>query len=96
MQPNEAKQKDYHFEVWLSINGKATYSRKYPPLSIGSQVRTYVKPTIMKKQHVSVWSKEVFIITFIKHNQYLINDFRHRVWNRHELLKVDVAEGKDD
>ena len=50
----------------------------------------------MKKQHVSVWSKEVFKITFIKDNQYLINDFRRRVWNRWESLKVDAAEGKDD
>ena len=49
----------------------------------------------MKKGNVSVWSKEVFKITFIKDNQYLINDHRSRVWNRHELLKVDAAEGKD-
>ena len=58
-------------------------------------MRTYVKPKNMKKGNVSVWSKEVFKITFIKDNQYLINDHRSRVWNRHELLKVDAAEGKD-
>ena len=33
---------------------------------------------------------------FNKDEQYLINGFRRRVWNRHELLKVDAAEGKDD
>ena len=65
-------------------------------MKIGSQVRTYVKPNSMKKQHVSVWSKDVFEITFIKDSHYLINDFRRRVWNRHGLLRVDVAEGKDD
>ena len=64
-------------------------------MKIGSQVGTYVKPKSMKKQNGSVWSKEVFKITFIKDNQYLINDFRHRVWNRHELLRVDGVEGKD-
>ena len=30
MKPNEAKKKDNHFEVWLNINSKATYNRKYP------------------------------------------------------------------
>ena len=50
----------------------------------------------MKKHNVSVWSKDVFKTTFTKYNQYLINDFRRRVWNRHELLTVDAAEGKDD
>ena len=94
MKPNEANNKYNHFEIWLNMISKASYNRKYPPLKIGSQVRTYVKPTSMKKQHVSVWSNEVFKFTFIKDNQYLINDFRHRVWNRHELLRVDGVEGK--
>ena len=49
----------------------------------------------MKKGHASVWSKDVFEITFTKDNQYLINDFRRRVWNRWELLKIEGAEGKD-
>ena len=50
MEPNEAKKKDNHFEVWLNINSKATYNRKYPPLKIGSQVRTYVKPKSMNQK----------------------------------------------
>ena len=29
--PNEAKQKDKHFEVWLNMNIKATYSRNVSP-----------------------------------------------------------------
>ena len=96
MTPVEAKQTNNHVEVWLYINSKATYDRKFPPLSIGSQVRTYVKPTSMKKGNVSVWSKYIFNITFIKDNEYRINDHRRGVWNRWELLKIDGAEGKDD
>ena len=61
MKPNEAKKKDNHFEGWSNINSKATYSRKYPPLKVGEQVRTYVKPKSMKKGTDSVWSKEVHI-----------------------------------
>ena len=76
------------------MNSKATYKGK-KTLIIGDQVRTYVKPKNMKKQNVSVWSKDVLKIMFIKDNQYQIMDVRRRVWNRHELLKVDAAEGKD-
>ena len=49
----------------------------------------------MKKGTDSVWSKEVFEITFVKDKQYLINGHRQHVWNRHELLKIESAEGKD-
>ena len=49
----------------------------------------------MKKGTDSVWSKEVFEITFITYKQYIINDHRQRVWNRHKLLKIESAEGKD-
>ena len=95
MKPNEANKKDNHFDVWLNINSKATYNRKYNPIQVGDKVRTYVKPTSMKKGHVSVWSKDVYTITFIKYKQYIINDHRQRVWNRLELLKIESAEGKD-
>ena len=94
MQPNEAKKKDNHFEVRLNISSKATYSRRDPPLRIGDKVRTCVKPKSMKKGTDSVWSKEVYTITFIKDKQYVINDHRRRVWNRFELLKIESAEGK--
>ena len=93
--PNEAVKPSNHFDVWLNISSEATYNRKYPPLEIGDKVRTYVKPKSMKKGTDSVWSKEVFEITLIKDKQYFINDFRRRVWNRHELLKVTASEGKD-
>ena len=44
MQPNEAKKKDNNFEVCLNISSKATYSRRYPPLKVGSQVTVYQNP----------------------------------------------------
>ena len=77
--------------MWLNINSKASYNRKYKPKKVGDKVRTYVKPNSMKKGRVSVWSKEVFEITVITYKQYLINDHRQRVWNRHELLKIESA-----
>ena len=48
----------------------------------------------MKKVYDSSWSKDVYTITFIKDNQYSINDHRRRVWNRWEFLKINASEGK--
>ena len=94
--PNDAKRKDNHIGVWLNIQNKAKFARKYPPLSIGDSVRTYIKPHTFKKGYQPSWSKDVYRITFIRNNQYLINDAnRKRLWNRHELLKIEGAEGKD-
>ena len=67
MKPNDAKRKDNDFVVWLNVNSKAMYNRKYKPIKVGDQVRTYVKPKSMKKGSVSVWSKDVYTITFIKY-----------------------------
>ena len=95
MKPNEANKKGNHFDVWLTIHSKATYNRKYKQIKDGDNVITYVKPIIMKKGKVSVWSKDVYTITFISYKRYSINDHRQRVWNRWELLKIERAEGKD-
>ena len=96
MTPHDAKKKDNHIEVWLNTRNKATFARTYPPLKVGDTVRTYIKPHTFKKGYQPSWSKEVYKITFIKDHQYLIDDgVRRRVWNRHELLKVDGVEGKD-
>ena len=93
--PNEAVKPSNHMMVWLYISKRATYNRKYEPIKVGDEVRTYVKPKSMKKGYDSSWSKDVYTITFIKDNQYLINDHRRRVWNRWELLKIEAAEDKD-
>ena len=80
--PSETKHNDNHFDVWLNVHSKATYKRKYQPTKVCDQVRTYVKPTSMKKGTVSVWSKYVYIITPTRDKQYIINDHRQRVWDR--------------
>ena len=95
MKPDDAVKSSNHFDVWLNIHSEATYNSKYMPIKVGDEVRTYVKPKSMKKGTDSVWSKEVFEITFVKDKQYLINGHRQHVWNRHELLKIESAEGKD-
>ena len=97
MSPNDAKKNDNHIQVWLNIKNKAIFSRKYPPLKVGDNVRTYIKPHTFKKGYNPSWSKDIYTITYInKDNQYLVNDkVRKRVWSRHELLLVRGTEGKE-
>ena len=92
---HEAEKNDNHDEVWLNIRSKANFNRKYPPLKVGDFVRTYIKPHSFKKGYTSSWSKEVYQITYIKDNQYLVTDQKRKVYNRRELLKIEGVEGKD-
>ena len=94
LSPNDARDDKNNIEVYLNIRQKANFHRKYPTLRVGDSVRTYVKPQTFKKGYHSAWSKDVYKITFIKDNQYLINDHKRRVYNRFELLKIEGAEGK--
>ena len=94
LSPNDARDDKNNIEVYLNIRQKAQYKRNYPTLRVGDSVRTYVKPQTFKKGYHSAWSKDVYKITFIKDNQYLINDHKRRVYNRFELLKIEGAQGK--
>jgi len=93
MSPNDARKDENNIQVYLNIKQKAQYKRKYPKLSVQDSVRVYQKPTTFKKGYHSAWSKEVYNITFIKDNQYLVNDNKRKVYNRWELLKIEGAEG---
>ena len=95
MSPNDARKDENSIEVYLNIKQKAQYKRKYPKLSIGDSVRTTIKQHTFKKGYTSSWSKEVYQITYIRDNQYLVNDQKRKVYNRWELLKIEGAEGKD-
>ena len=95
MSPNDARKDENSIQVYLNIRQHAQYKRKYPKLSVGDSVRTYIKPHTFKKGYHSSWSKEVYRVTFIKDNQYLVNDNKRKVYNRWELLKIEGSEGKD-
>ena len=88
--PNEARKDENRIRVWLHIWKRARFRRKYPPLHVGDEVRTLLKPHTFKKGYQPSWSKDTYKITYVSGNQFLINDSdRRRVWNRHELLKVE-------
>ena len=97
MTPNEAKDKKNHFEVWLNIYNNSNFARKYPPLKVGDNVRTYIKKKEgFKKGYESNYSKDVFKVLLYKDKQYLINNNTRKLYSRHELLKISGSEGKDD
>jgi len=76
--PNQATQGNDNIEIWLNIINKATYNRKYRPLSKGSEVRTYVKPGSFKKGYDSKWSKEVYKVVAITDDrkQFMVSNNR--------------------
>ena len=95
--PNQATQGNNNIEIWLNINNKASFNRKYPRLFKGSQVRTYVKPGSFKKGYDSKWSKDVYKVIAITDDgkSFMVNNNSRRLYSRHELLLVRGSEGKD-
>ena len=48
IEPILAKEGNNNVEIWLNINEKATYARKYAPLKINDNVRVYIKTVTFK------------------------------------------------
>ena len=97
LSPIDARKPENQIEVFMNIRQKAQFKRRYPKLSKGDQVRTYIKPHTFKKGWDTSWSREVYKIIYITPDgkQFLVNNNKRRVYNRWELLKITGAEGKD-
>ena len=91
----EARQPENRMKVFLSIRSKSQWNRSYPKLEIGSLVRTRVKAKAFKKGFHSAWSDQAYKLTFIKDGQYLLNNGKRVVYNRHDLLLIPAAHGKE-
>ena len=89
MTPNEAKKRGNKLMVSFNLLNKAKRNRKYPELSVGNNVRVMIKkePGITKG-YMPKWSTQVYQVTFIKDDDYMVNDNKKKVYLRHELLKV--------
>lgn len=89
MTPNEAKKRGNQQMVSFNLWNNAKRNRKYPELSVGDNVRVMIKkePGITKG-YMPKWTKEVYQVTFIRNNDYMVNDGKRKVYLRHELLKV--------
>ena len=98
MTPNQAIKGGDNTEIFLKIRDKAKFSRTYPPLKVGDMVRVAVKKTVKTKGTDSKWSTETYnVLAYNKDfKQYLVNTPSKRLYSRHDLLKIEAAEGKDD
>ena len=88
MSPNQAKKPGNQLMVSYNIWNKAKRNRQYPDLKVGDDVRVKTIKDSKTKGYDPKWSKEVYKVTFIKGNDYLVNDNKHKTYIRHELLKV--------
>ena len=92
MTPNEAKESKNHVKVFLNINEKAKYNRKYPPLKKGDYVRIYIKKTALTKGWDPKFSKTVHKILFISKDgkQYLLDHNVKKLYSRHEEVVLET------
>ena len=89
MTPNDAKKMGNHLMVSFNLWNNAKRTRKYPELSVLDNVRVMIKQKKEKtKGYFPKWSTEVYTVTFIKDDDYMVNDNKRKVYLRHELLKV--------
>ena len=96
MTPLDAKNHVNHLQVYIHIRAKGEWKRKYPPLVVGSKVRTYLKPHTFKKGYHSSWSENIYdVISVSDDNQYEISNNSKRKYNRWELLLVPGIEDKN-
>jgi hypothetical protein len=89
--PNEATKEGNGLWVAWHLYNEASRNRKYPSLSVGSQVRVNIKPGKygQMKAHSPKWSPLTYKVIAIRGNEYLLNHTtRRRIFLRHELLKV--------
>ena len=75
--------------VKFNLELKAKKNRQYPELNTDSQVRVMMKKDVKTKGYMPKWSKQVYKIMHIRGGkEYMINDGKRKVYQRHELLKA--------
>jgi hypothetical protein len=91
MTPNEATKPSNAIDAKANIELQASFTRKYPEVEVGSNVKIYKKKTLGQKERVSSFMPTIFTITEIieQHGQkYYKVQGKGRLYLRVELLKV--------
>ena len=89
--PSEARKPKNEIKAKLNMTIKATKTRKYPELEVGSQVKVMRKKGISEKEKTSHWNKEIKTVKKIETKlgqKYYFLDNDTVGYLRHELLKV--------
>ena len=84
----KARKSENELIVRYNIYDKSKTDRKYPELNVGDKVRVLLRKDNKTKGHHPTFSNEVYKVLDIKGNNYLVNDNKHKLYLRHELLKV--------
>ena len=100
MSPKMALNKDNHLQVLINIRKKAQFKKAYGNLRVGDLVRTAIKKYSFTKGYSPKFSSDTFKITFVKVNadgtrDYLLNTNTRKLYQQHELRRVDAVETKD-
>ena len=66
--PAEARKPKNEVKAKLNMTSKATMTRKYPELEVGSQVKVLRKKAITQKERCSHWNKEIKTVRKMKLN----------------------------
>ena len=94
--PYEATKNSNKVQVWMSIYNRSRDNQMYKKIQVGDKVRVMLKKKTFTKAHDPRFSKEVYTVTAVGEDGYLINNPDHRrVWLRHELRLVKHVEDKD-
>ena len=89
IKPVDATKKENHLFVAWHLWDSAKRGRKYPKISENDHVRIKINPKRTAKGHEPTFTKEKHKVVAIKNNEYYIPSYhKHRLFNRHELLKV--------
>ena len=91
MTPYKATKPSNAIDVNYTIELQASFTRKYPELEIGSNVKIYKQKTLGQKERVSRFNLAMFTVTNIteQHGQKYYNvEGKDRLCSRVELLKV--------
>ena len=89
MSPMDATKPENTLKVKFNLEMAAKRNRKYPELKKDDRVRIMEKPTKTgKKGYFPKWSPQTFKVLVVDGKQYMVNNNKRKVYNRHELLKV--------
>ena len=88
MTPNQARKEGNQLIVSYNIWNKSNRNCQHPQISLGDDVKVKLFKDSKTNGYDPKWSNEVYKLTFIKYNDYMVNDGKRNVYQRFELLKV--------
>jgi hypothetical protein len=86
--PHDARKDGNKLTVSFNIWVKSKRERVYPELKVGDAVRVMLSKDSKTKGYMAKWSKDIYKVIVINEHDYIVNNDRRKVYQRHELLKV--------